>query len=55
MPVEAEMHGDLCEDEVFSQKTVGLRGLYVLLGGHRDQASFFVKTWNKTKVIMIGN
>lgn len=38
------MLGELCEDEVFSQKAVGLRRLHRLLGRHRDQAGLLVKT-----------
>lgn len=45
VPVEAEMHCELCEDEVFSQQAVGLCRLHRLLRGHRDQAGFLVETW----------
>ena len=47
VPVEAEMHCELCEDEVFGQQAVRLRRLHRLLGGQRDQTGFLVETWRK--------
>lgn len=47
--MEAEMQGELCEDEIFSQQAVGLCTLHRLLRRYWDQTGFFVKTWNKRR------
>lgn len=43
-PVEAEMQGELREDEVLRQQAVGRRRLQGLLRRHRDQTGFLIQT-----------
>lgn len=42
--MEAEMQGELREDEVLRQQAVGRRRLQGLLRRHRDQTGFLIQT-----------
>jgi len=43
--VEAEVQGELCEDEVLRQQAVGLGELRLVLRGRRDQAGLLLQAW----------
>lgn len=45
VPVEAEMLGELCEDEVFSQQGVRLSRLHQLLRGHGNETGLLLQAW----------
>ena len=45
VPVEAEVQGELCEDEVLRQQAVGLAELGLVLRGGRDQTRLLVQAW----------
>ena len=45
VPVEAEVQGELCENEVLRQQAVGLGELGLVLRGGRDQTRHLVQAW----------